>query len=119
MALFPEIFDVGFTSEIDEGVFGVMGVAKDQNRSRWNPHVKDVWLQRTLLNARGSAWLGAHATRRLARTGTPPRSVACWQPPAGWRDRVPLHQVHPLLVHAALFGGGYGSQAVSAARRYA
>ncbi|HEU4913159.1 MAG TPA: fructosamine kinase family protein, partial [Actinomycetes bacterium] len=39
--------------------------------------------------------------------------------PAGWRDRVPLHQVHPLLVHAALFGGGYGSQAVSAARRYA
>lgn len=39
--------------------------------------------------------------------------------PAGWRDRVRLHQVHPLLVHAALFGGGYGSQAVSAARRYA
>ena len=25
----------------------------------------------------------------------------------GWRDRVPLHQLHPLLVHAVLFGGSY------------
>ena len=23
----------------------------------------------------------------------------------GWRARVPLHQLHPLLVHACLFGG--------------
>lgn len=36
--------------------------------------------------------------------------------PEGWRSRVPLHQVHPLLVHAVLFGGGYLDQAVSAAR---
>lgn len=28
-----------------------------------------------------------------------------------WRTRIPLHQLHPLLVHAELFGGGYGSQA--------
>lgn len=34
----------------------------------------------------------------------------------GVRSRVPLHQVHPLLVHAVLFGGGYLDQAVSAAR---
>jgi fructosamine-3-kinase len=34
----------------------------------------------------------------------------------GWRDRVPLHQLHPLLVHATLFGGGYGGRAASAAR---
>jgi fructosamine-3-kinase len=34
----------------------------------------------------------------------------------GWRDRVPLHQLHPLLVHATLFGGGYGARAASAAR---
>ena len=25
----------------------------------------------------------------------------------GWRERVPLHQVHPLLLHAVLFGGSY------------
>ena len=34
---------------------------------------------------------------------------------AGWRDRVGLHQLFPLLVHAALFGGGYGDAAVRAA----
>jgi fructosamine-3-kinase len=37
----------------------------------------------------------------------------------GWRDRVGLHQLHPLLVHAVLFGGGYGAQAAAIARRYA
>jgi serine/threonine protein kinase len=34
----------------------------------------------------------------------------------GWQERVPLHQLFPLLVHAALFGGGYGSRAAEAAR---
>ncbi|WP_246281908.1 fructosamine kinase family protein [Fodinicola acaciae] len=36
----------------------------------------------------------------------------------GWRERVALHQVHPLVVHAALFGGGYGARAGENARRY-
>jgi fructosamine-3-kinase len=35
------------------------------------------------------------------------------------RDRVLLHQVHPLLLHAVLFGGSYAAQVVRAARRYA
>ena len=35
----------------------------------------------------------------------------------GWRDRVPLHQLHPLLVHVCLFGGSYREAAVGAARR--
>lgn len=34
----------------------------------------------------------------------------------GWRTRIPLHQLHPLLVHVALFGGGYRSQTLAAAR---
>lgn len=29
----------------------------------------------------------------------------------GWRERIPVYQVLPLLVHAILFGGGYGVQA--------
>jgi fructosamine-3-kinase len=33
-----------------------------------------------------------------------------------WRDRVPLHQLHPLLVHGCLFGGSYASQVSAAAR---
>lgn len=38
--------------------------------------------------------------------------------PDAWRDLIGLHQLHPLLVHAVLFGGGYGARAVALARRY-
>ncbi|MFG2352185.1 fructosamine kinase family protein [Streptomyces sp. NPDC048521] len=34
----------------------------------------------------------------------------------GWRDRVGVHQLFPLLVHAVLFGRGYAEQALAAAR---
>ena len=30
--------------------------------------------------------------------------------PAGWRDLLALHQVHPVGMHVVLFGGGYGAQ---------
>ncbi|HMY09122.1 MAG TPA: fructosamine kinase family protein [Marmoricola sp.] len=33
----------------------------------------------------------------------------------GWEERLGLHQLHPLLVHAALFGGEYGARAGRAA----
>ena len=35
---------------------------------------------------------------------------------AGWRSRIPLHQLHPLLVHACLFGASYADEVRSAAR---
>ncbi|MEV5373721.1 fructosamine kinase family protein [Streptomyces albogriseolus] len=35
---------------------------------------------------------------------------------AGWRTRVGVHQLFPLLVHAVLFGRGYAGQALAAAR---
>ncbi|HQR80747.1 MAG TPA: fructosamine kinase family protein [Actinomycetota bacterium] len=35
-----------------------------------------------------------------------------------WRDRVALHQLWPLLVHARLFGGGYGPRAEAIAAGY-
>ena len=35
----------------------------------------------------------------------------------GWRSRVPLHQLHPLLVHACLFGAAYVPQVTAAARQ--
>jgi fructosamine-3-kinase len=34
----------------------------------------------------------------------------------GWQERQPLHQLFPLLVHAALFGGHYGERAGATAR---
>ncbi len=38
--------------------------------------------------------------------------------PPHWRSLQPLHRLHPLLVHAALFGGAYGPQATAVAGRY-
>ena len=36
----------------------------------------------------------------------------------GWGERVALHQLFPLLVHACLFGGSYGARAAATAARY-
>lgn len=36
---------------------------------------------------------------------------------AGWRERVPLHQLHPLAVHAAGHGPSYGRAVVDAAEQ--
>ncbi|UNX54716.1 fructosamine kinase family protein [Georgenia sp. TF02-10] len=70
---------------------------------------------------------GGHAESDLAQLGVfgaphLDRIVAGYQeisPLApGWRERVGLHQLHMLLVHAALFGGSYGVQSVATAARY-
>ncbi|MEE3752425.1 fructosamine kinase family protein [Mycobacterium intracellulare] len=34
----------------------------------------------------------------------------------GWRNRIGLHQLFPLLAHVVLFGGGYARQTAAAAR---
>lgn len=39
-----------------------------------------------------------------------------WPLAPGFQQRIPLHQVYPLLVHAILFAGSYGSAAAHAAR---
>jgi fructosamine-3-kinase len=58
----------------------------------------------------------------LALFGAPhlARILAAYQEEAplavGWRPRVPLHQLHPLLVHACLFGSAYRDAALDAAR---
>ena len=38
--------------------------------------------------------------------------------PAGWRERNPLYQLYHLLNHHLIFGGHYGLEALSVARRY-
>ncbi len=39
-----------------------------------------------------------------------------WPLSPGWQSRVPLHQLHLLLVHTAMFGGGYRDAVMSAVR---
>jgi fructosamine-3-kinase len=38
---------------------------------------------------------------------------------AGWEERLPLHQLFPLLVHACMFGGGYAARAAAIATSFA
>ena len=37
----------------------------------------------------------------------------------GWRERIELHQLAPMLLHGVLFGGGFIAEAVAMARRFA
>ncbi len=91
----------------------------------------DLWSGNVHAGADGRAWLldpAAHGGHRetdlamLALFGLPhlERLLAGYQDVAplapGWQQRIPLHQLFPLLVHAVLFGGGYGASAVAAAR---
>ena len=92
----------------------------------------DLWSGNLIWATNGQVWLvdaaAAHGGHRetdlamLALFGAPflDDIVAAYQEAtplaAGWRDRVPLHQLHPLLVHAQLFGSSYVAQALQAAR---
>ena len=90
----------------------------------------DCWSGNVLWSG-GRGWLidpAAHGGHRetdlamLALFGAPhlDRILAAYAEASplsdGWRSRVPLHQLHPLLVHVCLFGAGYAAQTRSAAR---
>jgi fructosamine-3-kinase len=92
----------------------------------------DLWSGNVLWGLDGRTWLvdpAAYAGHRetdlamLALFGLPQlqRVLDAYQEEAplaeGWEDRVGLHQLFPLLVHACLFGGGYGARAGEVARR--
>ena len=91
----------------------------------------DLWSGNVHASTDGRGWLidpAAHGGHRetdlamLALFGLPylERLLAGYQDVAplapGWQQRIPLHQLFPLLVHAVLFGGGYGASAAAAAR---
>jgi fructosamine-3-kinase len=91
----------------------------------------DLWPGNLLWADGGRAWLvdpAAHGGHRetdlaqLALFGGAPhldRILAAydeaWPLADGWRERVPLHQLHLLLVHTALFGGRYRGAVLGAA----
>ncbi|MGW3243250.1 fructosamine kinase family protein [Streptomyces sp. NPDC001070] len=90
----------------------------------------DLWSGNVLFAADGRARVvdpaaqGGHPEADLAMLelfGCPhlERVLAAYEevrPLPGRRERLPLHQLHPLLVHAVLFGSGYGAAAGRAAR---
>jgi fructosamine-3-kinase len=90
----------------------------------------DLWSGNLLWDARGGVLIdpAAHGGHRetdlamLALFGAPflDDLVAGYDDArplrAGWRDRIPLHQLHPLAVHAAGHGRAYGVALTEAAR---
>jgi len=91
----------------------------------------DLWRGNVLWGDEGRAWLvdpSAHGGHRetdlanLALFGGLPfldhvlgAYQDVWPLAEGWRERRPLHQLHLLLVHAALFGGAYRDAVTGAA----
>jgi fructosamine-3-kinase len=92
----------------------------------------DLWAGNVMWTPQGAVLIdpAAHGGHResdlamLALFGAPylERALAAYHEAyplaAGWRARVGVHQLFPLLVHAALFGSGYGAEAAAVARRY-
>jgi fructosamine-3-kinase len=92
----------------------------------------DLWPGNVHWGQDGRAWLvdpAAHGGHRetdlaqLALFGGAPfldrilgAYQEAWPLADGWRERIPLHQLHLLLVHAALFGSGYRSSVMAAVR---
>ena len=92
----------------------------------------DLWAGNRIVDSRGKSWLidpachGGHREFDLAMMrlfgGFGSDCFAAYDESApladGWHERVELHQLAPLLVHAIKFGGGYVGAARSAALRY-
>ena len=92
----------------------------------------DLWAGNRLVDTAGRSWLidpaahGGHREFDLAMMrlfgGFGEECFAVYAEvfplAAGWSERVPLHQIAPLVVHAIKFGGGYVGAATSAIERY-
>jgi len=93
----------------------------------------DLWSGNRIVDTTGESWLidpachGGHREFDLAMMrlfgGFSEDEFAAYNEAfplaTGWRDRVELHQLAPLMVHAIKFGGGYVNAALAAAQRYA
>jgi fructosamine-3-kinase len=122
-ALLPA--DVALIESVADAIADLAGPAEPPSRIHG-----DCWSGNVLWSG-GRGWLidpAAHGGHRetdlamLALFGAPylDRTIAAYREVRplsdGWRSRVPLHQLHPLLVHVCLFGAGYRDAAVAAAR---
>jgi fructosamine-3-kinase len=92
----------------------------------------DLWAGNRLVDREGTSWLvdpaafGGHREYDLAMMrlfgGFGRECFEAYADVApladGWEERVPLHQLGPLVVHAVKFGGGYVTAVADALARY-
>jgi fructosamine-3-kinase len=92
----------------------------------------DLWAGNRLVDVSGRSWLidpaahGGHREFDLAMMRLfGGFSTECFEAYGerhplmpGWEERIPLHQIAPLVVHAIKFGGGYVAAATAAINRY-
>ncbi|WP_370946895.1 fructosamine kinase family protein [Amycolatopsis sp. cg5] len=132
--------DQGLMTTQQAHVFDLVGTVLPQLCDDGEPPSRlhgDLWSGNLLWGANGQVWLidpaahGGHRETDLAMLrlfGAPlldhilgayiETAAEAGAPlQAGWQDRTDVHQLFPLLVHAALFGSGYLTQALAAARR--
>jgi fructosamine-3-kinase len=117
--------DARLVEEVIDRIGSLAGPAEPPSRIHG-----DCWAGNVLWSG-GRGWLidpAAHGGHRetdlamLALFGAPglDRILAGYNDTvplaAGWRSRIPLHQLHPLLVHACLFGASYREEVLFAAR---
>lgn len=128
--------DAGHLSVADAGAVSAVLAALDSLGVPSEPAARlhgDLWSGNVHWSAAGPAYLidpAAHGGHResdlamLALFGAPYLAdiLAAYDEAAplgsGWRERVALHQLFPVLVHAVMFGGSYGARAGALARRY-
>ena len=117
--------DVALMETVADRIMELAGPAEPPSRIHG-----DCWSGNVLWSGGRGALIdpAAHGGHResdlamLALFGAPylDRILAAYQEQApladGWRQRVPLHQLHPLLAHVCLFGAGYRDAALAAAR---
>ena len=92
----------------------------------------DLWAGNRIVDASGTSWFvdpaahGGHREFDLAMMrlfgGFGPAAFESYDDAHplddGWQERVQLHQLAPLVVHAVKFGGSYVGAAVAAIDRY-
>jgi fructosamine-3-kinase len=92
----------------------------------------DLWAGNVLIGAGGVPWIvdpaayGGHREVDLAMLDLfgplEPATIGAYQEATpladGWRARLGLWQLEPLLTHTVMFGGGYGARALDVLRRF-
>ncbi|RSN61923.1 fructosamine kinase family protein [Actinomadura sp. WAC 06369] len=117
--------DVRLVERVIDGIESLAGPPEPPSRIHgdlWSGNVRWTGGRAVLIDPAAHGGHRETDLAMLALFGAPllDRILAAYDEAAplapGWRARVPLHQLHPLLVHVALFGASYRASLMDAVR---